>query len=323
MAKTIRIHEFGGPDVFQVEDHDLPAPGPGEVRLRQRAVGLNYIDVYQRQGAYPNPLPLTLGNEAAGDVVAVGEGVTEFKEGDRVAYGTALGAYAEERNVPARLLVHLPEAISYEVGAVMMLKGLTAQYLLRQVYAVVPGSTILVHAAAGGVGLFLCQWGHALGATVIGTAGSAEKCELAKRHGADHCIEYRREDFAARVAEITGGALCDVVYDAIGQATFPKSLDCLRPLGMFASYGAASGPIAAFDINLLAKKGSLFATRPSLFAYSAKREALVRMTEDLVTAIETGAVRPEIHARYPLAEVAEAHRALEARETTGSTILVP
>ena len=323
MAKTIRIHEFGGSDVFQVEDHDLPAPGPGEVRLRQRAVGLNYIDVYQRQGAYPNPLPLTLGNEAAGDVVAVGEGVTEFKEGDRVAYGTALGAYAEERNVPARLLVHLPEAISYEVGAVMMLKGLTAQYLLRQTYKVVPGDTILVHAAAGGVGLFLCQWGQALGATVIGTAGSPEKCELARQHGADHCIDYRREDFAARVKEITGGALCDVVYDAIGKATFPASLDCLRPMGMFASYGAASGTIEAFDINLLARKGSLFATRPSLFAYAAKREALVAMTEDLVSAIAAGSVRPEIHARYPLAEVGEAHRALEARETTGSTILVP
>ena len=323
MAKTIRIHEFGGPEVFKVEDVDLPPPGPGEVRLRQRAVGLNYIDVYQRQGVYPNALPLVLGNEAAGDVVAVGEGVTEFAAGDRVAYGTSLGAYAEERNVPARLLVHLPAAISYEVGAVMMLKGLTAQYLLRQVYRVVPGSTILVHAAAGGVGLFLCFFFNDMGSTVIFTAGSAAKCELAKAHGAHHCIEYRREDFAERVKEITEGALCDVVYDAVGQATFPKSLDCLRPLGMFASYGAASGAIAAFDINLLAKKGSLFATRPSLFAYTAKREALVSMTEDLATAIESGAVRPEIHARYPLGEVGEAHRALEARETTGSTILVP
>ena len=323
MARTIRIHEFGGPEVFKVEEIDLPPPGAGEVRVRQRAVGLNFIDVYQRQGVYPNPLPLTLGNEAAGDVVAVGPEVTEFAPGDRVAYGTALGAYAEERNVAARLLVHLPEAISHEVGAVMMLKGLTAQYLLRQTYKVVPGDTILVHAAAGGVGLFLCQWGHALGATVIGTAGSPEKCALAKQHGADHCIDYRREDFAERVREITAGKLCDVVYDAIGQATFPASLDCLRPLGMFASYGAASGSIAAFDINLLARKGSLFATRPSLFAYAARREALVAMTEDLVTAIGSGAVRPEIHARYPLAEVAEAHRALEARETTGSTILVP
>ncbi len=249
MAKTIRIHEFGGPEVLKVEDLDLPPPGPGEVRIRQRAVGLNFIDVYQRQGVYPNPLPLTLGNEAAGDVVAVGEGVVEFAPGDRVAYGTALGAYAEERNVAARLLVHLPEAISYEVGAVMMLKGLTAQYLLRQTFKVEPGATILVHAAAGGVGLFLCQWGHALGATVIGTAGSPEKCALALQHGADHCIDYRVEDFAARVREITDGRLCDVVYDAIGKATFPKSLDCLRPMGMFASYGAASGAIEAFDIN--------------------------------------------------------------------------
>ena len=323
MAKTIRIHAFGGPDVLTVEDVALPPPGPGEVRVRQRAVGLNFIDVYQRQGIYPNALPLILGNEAAGDVVAIGPDVTEFAPGDRVAYGTSLGAYAEERNVPARLLVHLPEAVSYEVGAVMMLKGLTAQYLLRQTYPVKPGDTILVHAAAGGVGLFLCQWGHALGATVIGTAGSPEKCELARQHGADHCIDYRREDFAARVKEITDGALCHVVYDAIGKATFPASLDCLRPLGMFASYGAASGAIEAFDINLLARKGSLFATRPSLFVYAAKRDALVAMTEDLTTAIGSGAVRPEIHARYPLAEVAEAHRALEARETTGSTILVP
>ena len=323
MAKTIRIHAFGGPEVLTLENVALAPPGPGEVRIRQRAVGLNFIDVYQRQGVYPNALPLILGNEAAGDVLAVGPDVTEFVPGDRVAYGTALGAYAEERNVPARLLVHLPEAISYEVGAVMMLKGLTAQYLLRQTYKVMPGDTILVHAAAGGVGLFLCQWGHALGATVIGTAGSPEKCELARQHGADHCIDYRQEDFAARVKEITGGALCDVVYDAIGKATFPASLDCLRPMGMFASYGAASGAIEAFDINLLARKGSLFATRPSLFVYAAKREALVAMTEDLVSAIAGGSVRPEIHARYPLAEVAEAHRALEARETTGSTILVP
>ena len=323
MAKTIRIHAFGGPEVLTVEDVALAPPGTGEVRIRQRAVGLNFIDVYQRQGVYPNALPLVLGNEAAGEVVAVGPDVTEFRPGDRVAYGTALGAYAEERNVPARLLVHLPEAISYEVGAVMMLKGLTAQYLLRQTCKVMPGDTILVHAAAGGVGLFLCQWGHALGATVIGTAGSPEKCELARQHGADHCIDYRREDFAARVKEITGGALCHVVYDAIGKATFPASLDCLRPLGMFASYGAASGAIEAFDINLLARKGSLFATRPSLFAYAAKREALVAMTEDLVSAIASGSVRPEIRARYALAEVGEAHRALEARETTGSTILVP
>ncbi len=323
MAQTIRIHQFGGPEVFQVEDLDLPPPGPGEVRLRQRAVGLNFVDVYQRKGVYPNDLPLTLGNEAAGDVMAVGPDVTEFAVGDRVAYGTALGAYAAERNVAARQLVHLPEAISYEVGAVMMLKGLTAQYLLRQTYKVMPGDTILVHAAAGGVGLFLCQWGHALGATVIGTAGTPEKCALALQHGADHCIDYRTEKFAERVKDITDGKLCNVVYDAIGKATFPASLDCLRPLGMFASYGAASGSIEAFDINLLARKGSLFATRPSLFTYAARREALVSMTEDLTTAIESGAVRPEIHARYPLAAVAEAHRALEARETTGSTILVP
>ncbi|MGI3899758.1 MAG: quinone oxidoreductase family protein [Janthinobacterium lividum] len=323
MAQTIRIHQFGGPEVFHVEDLDLPPAGSGEVRLRQRAVGLNFVDVYQRKGVYPNDLPLTLGNEAAGDVVAVGPDVTEFAVGDRVAYGTALGAYAAERNVAARQLVHLPEAISYEVGAVMMLKGLTAQYLLRQTYKVMPGDTILVHAAAGGVGLFLCQWGHALGATVIGTAGTPEKCALALQHGADHCIDYRTENFAERVKDITDGKLCNVVYDAIGKATFPASLDCLRPLGMFASYGAASGPIEAFDINLLARKGSLFATRPSLFTYAARRESLVSMTEDLTTAIESGAVRPEIHARYPLAEVAEAHRALEARETTGSTILVP
>lgn len=323
MAKTIRIHAFGGPEVFKVEDVPLGEPGAGQVRVRQRAVGLNFIDVYQRKGLYPNPLPVTLGNEAAGDVVAVGPGVTEFEPGDRVAYGTALGAYAEERIVEARQLVALPESISYEVGAVMMLKGLTAQYLLRQVHRVGPGDTILVHAAAGGVGLFLCQWGHALGATVIGTAGSPEKVALALENGAHHGIDYRREDFAARVKEITGGKLCHAVYDAIGQATFPKSLECLRPRGMFASYGAASGPIASFDINLLAKHGSLFATRPSLFAYAAERSDLLAMTADLTGAIASGAVRPGIHARYPLEDVAEAHRALEARETTGSTILVP
>lgn len=323
MARMIRVQSFGGPEVLKLEDVPLGEPGAGEVRVRQRAVGLNFIDVYQRMGTYPNPLPLTPGNEASGDVVSVGPDVTAFKAGDRVAYGTALGAYAEERIVAERHLVHLPDSISYEVGAVMMLKGLTTQYLLRQTFRVGPEHTILVQAAAGGVGLLLCQWAKALGATVIGTAGSDDKAALARRHGADHVILYRTEDFAERVKDITDGGLCDVVYDGVGQATFPKSLDCLKPRGTFVSFGASSGPIAAFNIGLLQQKGSLYATRPTLFTYAGKREDLLAMADDLMAAIASGAVRPEVHARFPLGEAAEAHRALEARETSGSTILVP
>ena len=323
MAQTIRIHAFGGPEVMTLEDVALASPGPGQVRIAQRAIGLNFIDVYQRTGLYPNPLPLIPGNEGSGDVVAVGEGVTAFKPGDRVAYCMAIGAYAAERNIDAGKLVRLPDTISHEIGAIVMLKGLTAQYLLRKTHKVVPGDTILVHAAAGGVGLFLCQWGKALGATVIGTVGTERKAALAKAHGADHVILYDREDFAARVKEITGGRLCDVVYDGVGKATFPKSLDCIRPLGTFASFGSSSGPIEAFNIGLLAQKGSLFATRPTLGTFTAKREDMLAMARDLMEAIRSGALKPEVHNRFALGEAAEAHRALEARETSGSAILVP
>ena len=323
MAKAIRIHRFGGPDVLGFEDVETGQPQHGEVLVAQRAVGVNFIDVYQRKGVYPNPLPLILGNEAAGDVVAVGPGVEDIGVGDRVAYGTSLGAYAEQRIVAARHLVKLPDAIDYETAAVMMLKGMTAQYLLRRTHRVGPGDVVLVQAAAGGVGLILCQWAKALGATVIGTAGSADKAELALRHGADHVILYREEDVAARVKAITGGDLCTVVYDGVGQATFEGSINSIRPLGLFVSFGAASGQIEAFNINLLAQKGSLFATRPTLFTYAAKREDLLAMAQDVMQAVLGGTVTMSIQSRHPLSNAAEAHRALEARDTVGSTVLLP
>ncbi|WP_394825628.1 quinone oxidoreductase family protein [Pendulispora albinea] len=323
-TKAIRVHQHGGPDVLAYEDVAIGRPGPGEVRVRHRAIGLNFVDVYFRTGEYvPPSLPFTPGNEGAGEVVAVGEGVAGFAPGDRVAYVETLGAYAEERIVPAHNLVHLPEAIDFETGAAMMLKGLTAQYLLRRTFRVEAGQTILVHAAAGGVGVLVTQWAKHLGATVIGTVGSPEKAELARANGCDHVIEYRREDFAARVREITEGEGCHVVYDGIGKATFPGSLDCLRPFGYFVSYGSASGPIEPFDITLLAKKGSLFATWPILFAHLAKREDVLSMSKDLFDVVAKGAVKIPVHARFPLAEVAEAHRRLQGRETTGATILLP
>ncbi len=322
--RAIRIHQIGGPEVMRLEDVELPPPGPGEARIRHHAIGVNYLDVYYRSGFYPAPpLPFTPGSEGAGEVVAVGEGVTEFKPGERVAYASTLGSYAEERNVPARHLVKLPETISYETGAAMMLKGLTAQYLLRQTYQVNKGDVILVHAAAGGVGQILCQWGKALGATVIGTVGSQEKAEIAVRAGADHVILYRDEDFAARVAEITKGAKCHVVYDGVGKATFPASLDCLRPLGVFVSYGSASGGIEAFNLGLLAQKGSLFATRPTLFTFLNDRERLDAMARDLFAAVASGEVEIHIAERAPLAEAARIHTDLEARRTTASLVLIP
>ncbi|WP_406857865.1 quinone oxidoreductase [Alsobacter sp. KACC 23698] len=323
MVKAVRVHKVGGPEAMVYEDVDLPAPGPGEVRVRHRAIGLNFIDVYDRTGAYPAQAPFIPGSEASGDVTAVGDGVTEFRPGDRVAYVARLGGYAEERNVPAKVLVKMPEAISYETGAAMMLKGLTAQYLLRRTYRVQPGDTILIHAAAGGVGLIASQWGAHLGATVIGTVGSADKAELAKANGCHHAILYREEDFVARVAEITGGKKCHVVYDGIGKATFPGSLDCLRPLGMFVSFGSASGPIDAFNIGILAQKGSLFATRPTLFTYAAERPDLLAMCEDLFAVIASGAVKIPVSQTFALKDAADAHRALEGRETTGATILIP
>lgn len=320
--KAIRVHRHGGPEVLVHEDVEIGRPGPGEVRVRNRAIGLNFVDTYFRSGAYAPPdLPFIPGNEGAGEVVAVGEGVEGFAPGHRVAYVETLGAYAEERIVPAHFLVHLPDAIDFETGAAMMLKGLTAQFLLRRTVRVGPGHTVLMHASAGGVGLILTQWAKHLGATVIGTVGSPEKAELARENGCDHVIDYL--DFAARVREITGGEGCDVVYDGVGRATFPASLDCLRPFGTFVSFGAASGPIEPFDIMLLMQKGSLFATWQLLFEHLRRREDVLAMSRDLFDVVAGGAVTIPVHARLPLAEAAEAHRRLEARETTGATVLLP
>lgn len=322
--KAIRVHRHGGPDVLTYEDVDIGQPGPGEVRVRNRAVGLNFVDIYFRTGEYvPPSLPFTPGNEGAGEIVAIGEGISGFAPGDRVAYVETLGAYAEERIVPAHFVVHLPDAIDFETGAAMMLKGLTAQYLLRRTFRVEAGHTILVHAAAGGVGLILTQWAKHLGATVIGTVGSPKKTELALANGCDHVIDYSREDFAARVKEITHSEGCHVVYDGVGKATFPGSLDCLRPFGTFVSYGTASGSIPSFDIMLLMQKGSLFATWQLLFHHLARREDVVAMSEDLFSVVLSGAVKIPVHTSMPLAEVAEAHRRLEARQTTGATVLIP
>ncbi|MDB5509529.1 MAG: qor [Hyphomicrobiales bacterium] len=323
MTRAIRIHQPGGPEAMLLEDIELAPPARGEVRIRHHAIGLNFIDIYFRSGLYPAPLPFTPGNEGAGEIVALGKGVDGWKIGDRVAYVSTLGSYADERNIDAKALIKLPKAISYETGAAMMLKGLTAQYLLRRTYRVKEGDTILVHAAAGGVGMLLCQWGKALGATVIGTVGSEEKGKLAKKAGAKHVILYNTEDFAARVKAITKGRLCDVVYDGVGKSTFPGSLDCLRPMGMFVSYGSASGQVEAFNIGLLQQKGSLFATRPTLFHYIAKREDYEASARDLMKAISRGDVKIPIHARFPLADAAKAHEALAGRSTTGAAVLLP
>ncbi len=323
MSRSVRIHATGGADVMKIEDVEVGHPGPGQVKLRHRAIGLNYIDIYFRQGMYPQSLPFTPGNEGAGDIVAVGKGVKDFKVGDRVAYCSAIGSYCEERLIDVKTLVKLPKTISYEQGAAMMLKGLTAQYLLRQTHKVKKGDTILVHAAAGGVGLLLCQWGKALGAHVIGTAGSPEKCAIAKKAGAKHVIDYSREDFAARVNEITKGKKCDVVYDGVGKATFPGSLDCLRPFGLFASFGSASGPIDAFNIGILSTKGSLFATRPTLFTFAADRKLFDKMAKDLFRVVASGKVKIPINQRFALADVIKAHEALASRATTGATIIIP
>jgi len=322
MIKAVRVHEVGPPEVMRIEEIELSPPKPGEVLVRNHAVGLNYIDIYFRTGAYPAQLPFIPGNEAAGEVVEVGKGVKEFKVGDRVACVASLGCYAQARLVDAARLIKLPKAILYETGAAILLKGLTAQFLLRQTFKVKKGDRILVHAAAGGVGLILCQWGSALGAHMIGTVGSPEKAKLAKKAGAKDLILYREEDFVARVKEITKGKLCDVVYDGVGKATFPASLDCLRPLGMFVSFGSSFGPIEAFNIGILAQKGSLFATRPTLNTYAAKPADLQKMARDLIRVVTNGTVKIPISTR-PLSDVVAAHRALEARETVGATVLLP
>jgi NADPH2:quinone reductase len=325
MAKAIRIYQTGSPEVLLWEDYDPGQPGPGEALIRHEAVGVNFIDIYHRTGLYPLPsLPATPGMEGAGIVEAVGEGVTGVKVGDRVAYaGLPPGAYAEVRVIPAHRLVKLPEEIPTRQAAGMMLRGMTARYLLYGCYRVRKRNTILIHAAAGGVGLIVCQWARHLGATVIGTVGSKEKAELAKAHGCDHSILYREEDFPARVKEITGGEGVDVVYDSVGQATFMKSLDCLRPMGMMVSFGQSSGVVPPFDLSILSAKGSLFLTRPTLMTYTEKRKDLLAHARDLFKVVTSGAVKIEIHQSYPLAEAARAHRDAEARKTTGSTILIP
>ncbi len=325
MVAAVRVHKFGGPEVLTYEEVAVPPPGPGQIRVKQYACGVNFVDAYFRMGLYPTPggLPFVIGNEAAGEVVEAGAGVTDFKPGDRVAYVSGPGCYAEERVVAADRAVKLPAKIGYEQAAAMMLKGLTVQYLLRRACNVGKGTTLLMHAAAGGVGLILCQWANHLGATVIGTVGSKEKAALARANGAHHTILYRDEDFVARVKEITGGKSCDVVYDGVGKTTFPGSLDCLRPLGLFVSFGSASGQIEAFNINILQQKGSLFATRPTLNTYAAKREDLLKMADDLFAVVGNGAVKIPINQTYKLRDAAKAHRDLEGRATTGSSILVP
>ncbi|WP_261546663.1 quinone oxidoreductase family protein [Burkholderia multivorans] len=324
MPKAIRYDQPGGPDVMKWVDVEVGAPQAGEVRIKQHAVGLNYIDVYFRTGLYPQPLPGGLGMEAAGEVTAVGEGVGALKVGDRVAYvAQPPGAYAQERVLSAERVVKLPEGIGYDDAASVMLQGLTAHYLLRRTYPVKAGDTILIHAAAGGVGLLVCQWAKALGATVIGTVGSDEKAELAKAHGCDHPIVYTRENFTQRVKEITNGAGVPVVYDSIGKDTYIGSLDCLAPLGYFVSFGNASGPLPPIDSKEFSSRGSLFFTRPTLFSYIAKRADLESAAAELFDVILSGKVKTSINQRYPLAEVGRAHADLEARKTTGSTVLVP
>lgn len=326
MTHAIRIHRTGGPEVLQWEEVGAgeTALAAGEVRLRQHAVGVNFIDIYHRTGLYPLPLPSGIGMEAAGVVEALGEGVTELKVGDRVAYaGGPIGAYAEVRNMPADRLVKLPDGIDFKTGAAMMLQGMTAQYLLRRTYRVQPGDTILIQAAAGGVGLIVCQWAKALGATVIGTVSSDEKAALAKAHGCDHAIIYTRENFTERVREITGGQGVPVVYDSIGKDTFTGSLDCLRPMGMMVTFGNASGPVPPVDTAELSKRGSLFLTRPTLFSYIAKRADLLAISAELFDVVGSGKVKIEVNQTYALKDAAQAQTDLAARKTTGSIVLLP
>ncbi|NHZ96632.1 quinone oxidoreductase [Massilia sp. CCM 8734] len=324
MAKAIRMNRTGGPEVMEYVDVEVGEPGPGEARVRHAACGINFIDVYFRTGLYPQPLPAGLGMEGAGVVEAIGEGVTEVAVGDRVAYaGRPNGAYCEVRNMPSALLLRLPSAISFETGAAMMLQGLTVQYLFRRTVPLKRGDTILFHAAAGGVGLIASQWARALGVNMIGTVGSDEKAALAKAAGCSHVINYNTEDFVARVMEITNGEKVSVVYDSIGKDTFIKSLDCLRPLGMMVSFGSASGPVPDFSLAELSSRGSLFITRPTLFSYAARRADLEAMAADLFAVVASGEVKIAVHQTYKLADAAQAHIDLEARKTTGSSILVP
>jgi NADPH:quinone reductase len=327
MPRAIQITAHGGPEAMQLVDLPVGNPGPGEIRIRHQASGLNFIDVYQRTGLYQNPLPLTLGMEGAGVVEAVGEGVAHLKVGDRAAYASnPPGSYSDARVMPAKNVVRLPDAIDFETGAAMMLKGLTAQYLLRRtlpVEGLERGDFVLFHAAAGGVGLIACQWAKALGLQLIGTAGSAAKCRLALAHGAAHAIDYSQEDFVARVKAITGGKGVKLVYDSVGKDTFERSLECLRPFGLLASFGNASGPVPPFAPGILGAKGSLYLTRQTLFTHIATRERTQQMADELFDVVTRGDVKIRIDQRYPLADVAQAHRDLEARKTTGCTILLP
>jgi len=324
-SKTIQIAQYGGPEVLQLVELPVGEPGPGEIRIRHEACGLNFIDVYQRTGLYQNPLPLTLGMEGAGIVEAVGEGVMHLKVGDRAAYASnPPGAYSQARVMPARTVCRLPDAIDFETGAAMMLKGLTAQYLLKKtlpVEGLTAGDFVLFHAAAGGVGLIACQWAKALGLQLIGTAGSDAKCQLALEHGAAHAINYAKEDFVARVKEITGGRGVKVVYDSVGKDTWDKSLDCLQPFGLMASFGNSSGPPAPFAPGILGTKGSIYVTRQTLFTHIATRESTQAMADELFAVVSSGKVKIRIDQQFPLEQVEQAHRALEARKTTGCTIL--
>jgi NADPH2:quinone reductase len=326
MSKAIRIYEQGSPEVMKWEDVDLTPPGPGEIRMRHEAIGVNYIDTYHRGGVYKIPMPSGIGSEAAGVVEAVGDGITEFKPGDRVTYasGTPLqpvGSYGESRNIPAARVVKIPDGVTADQAAAMMLKGMTVQYLIKRLYKVKAGDTVVFHAAAGGVGLIACQWLKALGVTTIATAGSDEKCELAKAHGATHCVNYKKDDFVARVKEITGGKGVPVVYDSVGKDTFDKSLECLAPFGMMVTFGNASGPVPPVDLTKL--KGHLLLTRPSLVPYSNARQDLVTMANDLFDVVKAGKVKIEINQRYPVKDAVQAHKDLESRKTTGSTVLMP
>lgn len=321
--KVIAIDQFGGPGAMKLRDMPVSPPGPGELLVQHRAIGVNFIDTYHRTGFYPNPLPLVPGSEAAGDVLAVGDGVTNFKAGDRIAYSGVIGAYSEQKILLATQALHLPDFIDYETAAAILLKGLTAYYLLFLTWPVKENDTILFHAAAGGMGILACQWAASLGARVIGTAGSASKVALARANGCESVINYSEEDFAVRVRELTGGKGVDVVYDGVGQATFEKSLDCLRPRGLMVSYGNATGPVCVPDLGILARKGSLFLTRPTGAHYFPERNALLAGAKALFDAVQSGAIKPHIGQRFSLADAAAAHEALESRNTLGSTILIP
>jgi NADPH2:quinone reductase len=325
MVRAIRVHEAGQPAVMQLETIRVGFPGAGELRIKQRAIGVNYVDTYFRSGQYrpPSGFPFTPGNEGVGEVIAVGEGVSDVKLGDRVGYLITFGAYADERTLPASRAIPIPSRISDEIAAAALLKGMTAHYLLRRTFNVGIGHTVLVHAAAGGVGQLLCQWAAHLGATVIGTVGSDAKAKIARANGCSHTIRYDQEDFAVRVKDITGGELCDVVYDGVGKAVFPASLDCVRPLGTFVNFGNTSGLIGNFDIGLLGRKGSLFATRTSTAHYLAKRDDLLRAAGETFDVILKGAIKVDIHRRYALTGAVQAHEDLENRKTTGSLVLIP